>query len=537
MGSLGLLLKYGVILTRGSINSIHESEQAHVIEINCVSWMMLLCRRAIDVSYSSSSAECTVSRCKHSSEEWGECNSRPTVFRSATLKWKETLLGRNRPFVGRCCYVCTPQSRDKLFNPSIPSLGLRNVIYINETHTRHRGWLARRLCYVLFVQERDVHKQMFTSNVAENVLNSSRVQNAIVEEASEMSAKGGSSQLDSRIHSKVKKKARRIVQEMVANVSPCLIRLTGWILLKLFNSFFWNIQIHKGQLEMVKAATELNLPLIFLPVHKSHIDYLLLTFILFCHNIKAPYIAAGNNLNIPIFSTLIRKLGGFFIRRKLDERPDGRKDVLYRALLHVFKSSIYHFYNSITSNDTSVIVKSQPVNYSFTCTYHANYLVNHAAFDQRVATVHVKNGSSGSFESQLSLNFYTNAKFTTKKEAPFIVETADIGSDIFAGVEAKGLSSRFKVVLTNCWATPSSEYFYQIQWPLITKGCATDSSIIVHENGKDSRATFQFNAFRFRNVPKLSKVWLHCETHVCDSEKFSCPVVSSLCCNQHYCLG
>ncbi|XP_054839891.1 beta-tectorin [Eublepharis macularius] len=192
-----------------------------------------------------------------------------------------------------------------------------------------------------------------------------------------------------------------------------------------------------------------------------------------------------------------------------------------------FKSSIYHFYNSITSNDSSVIVKSQPVNYSFTCTYHANYLVNHAAFDQRVATVHVKNGSSGSFESQLSLNFYTNAKFTTKKEAPFIVETADIGSDIFAGVEAKGLSARFKVVLTNCWATPSSEYFYQIQWPLITKGCATDSSIIVHENGKDSRATFQFNAFRFRNVPKLSKVWLHCETHVCDSEKFSCAVTCS----------
>ncbi|XP_033005585.1 glycerol-3-phosphate acyltransferase 1, mitochondrial isoform X3 [Lacerta agilis] len=252
---------------------------------------------AIDVSYSSSLAECTVTRCKHSNEEWGECNSRPTVFRSATLKWKETLLGRNRPFVGRCCYVCTPQSRDKLFNASIPSLGLRNVIYINETHTR--------------------------------------VQNAIAQEASEMSAVSGSGQPDPRNVNKVKKQARKILQEMVANVSPALIRLTGWVLLKLFNSFFWNIQIHKGQLEMVKAATELNLPLIFLPVHKSHIDYLLLTFILFCHNIKAPYIAAGNNLNIPIFSTLIHKLGGFFIRRKLDERPDGRKDILYRTLLYV----------------------------------------------------------------------------------------------------------------------------------------------------------------------------------------------------------
>ena len=38
---------------------------------------------------------------------------------------------------------------------------------------RQRGWLARRLSYVLFVMERDVHKDMFTRNVVDNVLNSS----------------------------------------------------------------------------------------------------------------------------------------------------------------------------------------------------------------------------------------------------------------------------------------------------------------------------------------------------------------------------
>ncbi|PKU30751.1 beta-tectorin [Limosa lapponica baueri] len=83
------------------------------------------------------------------------------------------------------------------------------------------------------------------------------------------------------------------------------------------------------------------------------------------------------------------------------------KNKSYCGTQSEFKNPVYHFYNSIVSNDTSVIVKSQPVNYSFTCTYNANYLVNQAAFDQRVATVHVKNGSSGSFESQLSLNFYS----------------------------------------------------------------------------------------------------------------------------------
>uniref|UniRef100_A0A2K5Y9X0 Glycerol-3-phosphate acyltransferase 1, mitochondrial n=1 Tax=Mandrillus leucophaeus TaxID=9568 RepID=A0A2K5Y9X0_MANLE len=251
----------------------------------------------IDVSYLPNSSEYSVGRCKHTSEEWGECGFRPTVFRSATLKWKESLMSRKRPFVGRCCYSCTPQSwvRTLLFTS--------NTSLLNHFH-RHRGWLARRLSYVLFIQERDVHKGMFATNVTENVLNSSRVQEAIAEVAAELNP-DGSAQQQSKAVNKMKKKAKRILQEMVATVSPAMIRLTGWVLLKLFNSFFWNIQIHKGQLEMVKAATETNLPLLFLPVHRSHIDYLLLTFILFCHNIKAPYIASGNNLHIPIFSQVI----------------------------------------------------------------------------------------------------------------------------------------------------------------------------------------------------------------------------------------
>uniref|UniRef100_A0A8C5EFT7 Glycerol-3-phosphate acyltransferase 1, mitochondrial n=1 Tax=Gouania willdenowi TaxID=441366 RepID=A0A8C5EFT7_GOUWI len=273
--------------------------------------------------------------------KWGPLPRIPSVLRCVTSTWKEGLLNRKRPFVGRCCHSCTPQSWERLFNTSIPSLGLRNVIYINETHTRQRGWLARRLSYVLFVMERDVHKDMFTRNVVDNVLNNSRVETAIVDVATDTVADGRQPGKEQKAVTKVKQKARAFLQEMVANVSPAFIRLTGWVLLRLFNGFFWSIQIHKGQLEMVKkAATEQNVPMVFLPVHKSHIDYLLITLILFCHNIKAPHIAAGNNLSIPILSTLIRKLGGFFIRRKMEEAGDGKRDVLYRSLLHAYTEEL-----------------------------------------------------------------------------------------------------------------------------------------------------------------------------------------------------
>lgn len=55
-------------------------------------------------------------------------------------------------------------------------------------------------------------------------------------------------------------------------------RLTGWVLLKLFNSFFWNIQIHKGQLEMVKAATEARISVNLLP-HFPLISRVILEFL------------------------------------------------------------------------------------------------------------------------------------------------------------------------------------------------------------------------------------------------------------------
>lgn len=62
-----------------------------------------------------------------------------------------------------------------------------------------------------------------------------------------------------------------------------------------------HILLTVNTLKVIRVSSlQQNVPMVFLPVHKSHIDYLLITLILFCHNIKAPHIAAGNNLSIPI---------------------------------------------------------------------------------------------------------------------------------------------------------------------------------------------------------------------------------------------
>ena len=52
---------------------------------------------------------------------------------------------------------------------------------------------------------------------------------------------------------------------------------------------------------MIILFLQKGVPLIYLPLHKSHLDYVLVTFLLWNIDIRAPYVAAGDNLDIPFF--------------------------------------------------------------------------------------------------------------------------------------------------------------------------------------------------------------------------------------------
>ena len=63
----------------------------------------------------------------------------------------------------------------------------------------------------------------------------------------------------------------------------------------------------------------LQTPVIYLPLHRSHLDYILLTYILWHYDLRCPHVASGDNLNFACFGWLLRGLGAFFIRRRLDK--------------------------------------------------------------------------------------------------------------------------------------------------------------------------------------------------------------------------
>lgn len=140
---------------------------------------------------------------------------------------------------------------------------------------------------------------------------------------------------DMRKHHELR--AKRVLLDMRSTISDLMLRLTSWVLYKLLPCFLTGVVAHPAQVDMLKAASAKapGAPLIYLPLHRSHLDYILVSFILLNNDIRSPIVAAGNNLRIPFFGGLLRYLGAFFIKRKIDPVA-GKKDVVYRAVLHTY---------------------------------------------------------------------------------------------------------------------------------------------------------------------------------------------------------
>ncbi|KFZ61860.1 hypothetical protein N321_14121, partial [Antrostomus carolinensis] len=114
-------------------------------------------------------------------------------------------------------------------------------------------------------------------------------------------------------------------------------RLCHWVLLKLLNCFFLNLQLHQGQVEMVLKATKMaDVPLVFLSTHKSQLDGLLLSFLLFSQGLGVPRVMVGNQLCSPRLRALLSHLGGIFLPLRMEQRPSEQDEELLRAVLATY---------------------------------------------------------------------------------------------------------------------------------------------------------------------------------------------------------
>ena len=112
----------------------------------------------------------------------------------------------------------------------------------------------------------------------------------------------------------VRKEADGYLDEIATDLNLTYVRLGERILTWIWNTIYDGIDLDVDSLDMVKRAAQ-RAPLVYVPCHKSHIDYLVLSYLLFRHNLNLPLVAAGKNLAFWPLGPFFRKSGAFFIRR------------------------------------------------------------------------------------------------------------------------------------------------------------------------------------------------------------------------------
>jgi glycerol-3-phosphate O-acyltransferase len=108
--------------------------------------------------------------------------------------------------------------------------------------------------------------------------------------------------------------ARHYANEIAANYSHVFVTFMSLALSRLWNRLYDGVEFqHVETLQQVAEGNEI----VYVPCHRSHMDYLLLSYAIYQRGYAIPHIAAGLNLNLPIVGRFLRKGGAFFIRRSL----------------------------------------------------------------------------------------------------------------------------------------------------------------------------------------------------------------------------
>ncbi|MEZ5509152.1 MAG: glycerol-3-phosphate 1-O-acyltransferase PlsB [Gammaproteobacteria bacterium] len=126
--------------------------------------------------------------------------------------------------------------------------------------------------------------------------------------------------------------ARSYAEEIAADYSHPVIRLYLLVLTWLWNKLYDGVQVH-GLDRLMKVAKDNEV--IYVPCHRSHIDYLLMSYVVYVNGLVPPHIAAGVNLNMPVVGPILRRGGAFFMRRSF------KGNRLYSAVFNEYLNLVF----------------------------------------------------------------------------------------------------------------------------------------------------------------------------------------------------
>lgn len=155
------------------------------------------------------------------------------------------------------------------------------------------------------------------------LLNSASLTEAILEEA-----KSKETSIE-----EARKNALAMLNEISAKFTYWASRIIELILTWAWSHLYQGLKIHNA--DSVRQLAENGHEIVYAPCHRSHMDYLLLSYVLYRQGLVAPHITAGINLNFWPAGPIFRRLGAFFIRRSFK----GNK--LYTAVFREYLAELF----------------------------------------------------------------------------------------------------------------------------------------------------------------------------------------------------
>jgi glycerol-3-phosphate O-acyltransferase len=110
------------------------------------------------------------------------------------------------------------------------------------------------------------------------------------------------------------KEAKKYLKEIAADYNDVYIDIWDKILTWLWNNIYDGVVVDREGLARIKDISK-RMPFVIIPCHRSHIDYLLLSYVFEKSGIQLPFVAAGTNLMFWPAGPIFRRSGAFFIRR------------------------------------------------------------------------------------------------------------------------------------------------------------------------------------------------------------------------------
>ena len=238
--------------------------------------------------------------------------------------WFRVLFAENWAMVGRFrrFLAVLLNGRNTIVRFS-PALSLREALAEGLPQERS----VRKLSRVLRAHFRRIRAAVIGPDLShrrtlvDGVLASDPVRRAIADQA----------RRDNSNYAQAWRRAHSYAMEVAADYSHTVVRSLSFMLTPFWNRIYRGVAMHHfDKLKQVAPGHEV----IYVPSHRSHLDYLLLSYLMYVNGVVPPHIAAGVNLNLPVVGPILRRGGAFFLRRSF------KANALYSAVFSEYVATL-----------------------------------------------------------------------------------------------------------------------------------------------------------------------------------------------------